>query len=121
MLRADLHRERHAALGVEVHPETALFVSTLARAVADAPVSGFVRDPVVPFPAEPALLHDRDDRVVRANEALAELAGAGDSGALMAPGCAGCWSARNPTPTWCVPTGAWCPSARSAGRCRAST
>jgi PAS domain-containing protein len=80
VLRADLHRERHAALGTEVHPEAALFASTLARAVSEAPERD--RTPAVPLPAEPALVHDRDGRVVRANEALAALAGATDPRAL---------------------------------------
>lgn len=80
VLRADLHRERHAALGTEVHPEAALFASTLARAVSEAPERD--RTAAVPLPAEPALVHDRDGRVVRANEALAALAGATDPRAL---------------------------------------
>jgi diguanylate cyclase (GGDEF)-like protein/PAS domain S-box-containing protein len=83
VLRADLRRERHAALGAEVHPEAALFASTLARAVAEAPATEWARGPAVPLPVEPALLHDRDDRVVRANDALAALAGAADTGALV--------------------------------------
>jgi len=81
VLRADLHRERHAALGAEVHPEAALFASTLARAVSEAPERG--RGGPVPLPAEPALVHDRACRVVRANAALAVLAGAPDAGALV--------------------------------------
>jgi diguanylate cyclase (GGDEF)-like protein/PAS domain S-box-containing protein len=83
VLRADMHRERHAVFGAEVHPEAALFASTLARAVAEAPESETDRCPAVPLPVEPALLHDRDDRVVRANDALAALAGAADTGALV--------------------------------------
>jgi PAS domain S-box-containing protein len=78
--RADLHRERHAALGAEVHPEAALFATRLARAVSEAPERDLV--PAVPLPAEPALVHDRDGRVVRANEALAALAGVADPRAL---------------------------------------
>jgi diguanylate cyclase (GGDEF)-like protein/PAS domain S-box-containing protein len=80
VLRADLHRERHAALGAEVHPEAALFATRLARAVSEAPERDLV--PAVPLPAEPALVHDRDGRVVRANEALAALAGVADPRAL---------------------------------------
>jgi diguanylate cyclase (GGDEF)-like protein/PAS domain S-box-containing protein len=81
VLRADLHRERYAAFGAEVHPEAARFASTLARAVSEAPERD--RVPAVPLPAEPALLHDHDGRVVRANEALAALAGAADTAALV--------------------------------------
>ncbi|TQM42771.1 EAL domain-containing protein [Pseudonocardia cypriaca] len=81
VLRADLHRERYAALGAEVHPEAARFASTLARAVSEPPERD--RVPAVPLPAEPALLHDHDGRVVRANEALAALAGASDTAALV--------------------------------------
>jgi diguanylate cyclase (GGDEF)-like protein/PAS domain S-box-containing protein len=83
VLRADLHRERHAALGAEVHPEAALFASRLARAVSEGPAPERDRVAAVPLPAEPALLHDRDGRVVRANEALAALAGAADPAALV--------------------------------------
>ncbi|GAA5111930.1 putative bifunctional diguanylate cyclase/phosphodiesterase [Pseudonocardia adelaidensis] len=83
VLRADMHRERHAALGAEVHPEAALFASTLARAVAENPAPERDSGPAVAFPAEPALVHDRDNRVVRANDALAELAGAADTAALV--------------------------------------
>ncbi|WP_255621275.1 bifunctional diguanylate cyclase/phosphodiesterase [Pseudonocardia sp. DSM 110487] len=85
VLRADLHREQRAVLGAEVHPEAALFASRLARAVAEAPdrdrVSGVAGS--VPLPAEPALLHDGDGRVVRANDALAAMAGAADPRALV--------------------------------------
>ena len=85
VLRADLHREQHAVLGAEVHPEAALFASRLARAVAEAPdrdrVPGVAG--AVPLPAEPALLHDRAGRVVRANDALAAMAGAADPRALV--------------------------------------
>jgi diguanylate cyclase (GGDEF)-like protein len=83
VLRADLHRERHAALGAELHPEAALFASTLARAVAEAPAPERDRGAAVGLPAEAALVHDRDDRVVRANDALAALAGATDPEALL--------------------------------------
>ena len=102
VLRTDLRRSRQAALGAEVHPEAALFASRLARAVAEAPTerdaaangAGLpaLRDAVfgggmlpaaapdvVALPAEPALLCDRDDRVVRANPALARLVGADEA------------------------------------------
>ncbi|MHA6617282.1 putative bifunctional diguanylate cyclase/phosphodiesterase [Pseudonocardia sp. DLS-67] len=83
VLRADMYRERHAVLGAEVHPEAAFFASTLARAVAEAPAPDRERCPAVPLPAGPALLHDLDDRVVRANDALAALAGAAETRALV--------------------------------------
>ncbi len=87
VLRADLLRERHASLGAEVHPEAALFASRLARAVAEAPerehAAALADGDVVVLPVEPALVHDRQGRVVRANDALAALAGAADTGALV--------------------------------------
>jgi diguanylate cyclase (GGDEF)-like protein/PAS domain S-box-containing protein len=86
VLRADLHRSRQAVLGAEVHPEAALFASRLARAVSEVPVPERVPAAVggdaVPLPGEPALVCDRDDRVVGANAALAALAGAAEPGAL---------------------------------------
>jgi diguanylate cyclase (GGDEF)-like protein len=86
VLRADLYRERYAALGAEVHPEAALFATRLARAVAESPEQDGARPGPAPapvlLPTEPALVHDRCERVVRANAALAALAGAADTGAL---------------------------------------
>jgi diguanylate cyclase (GGDEF)-like protein/PAS domain S-box-containing protein len=102
VLRTDLRRSRQAALGGEVHPEAALFASRLARAVVEAPGTEWdggqgtsslpaLRDAVfgggvvpvatpdaVAMPADPALVC-RDERVVRANGALARLAGADEA------------------------------------------
>ena len=89
VLRMDLSRSRQAALGADVHPEAALFASRLARAVAEAPAPEWDRIPArmgaasLVLPGEPALVHDREDRVVRANESFAVLAGAGDATALV--------------------------------------
>ena len=104
VLRTDLRRSRQAAVGGGLHPEAALFASRLAQAVVEAPTGewGDGRDPgplpalrdavfgggavpaavpdVVALPSDPALVCDREERVVRANPALARLAGADDAG-----------------------------------------
>ncbi len=88
VLRMDLSRSRQAALGADVHPEAVLFASRLARAVAEAPAPEWDRIPArmgaasLVLPGEPALVHDREDRVVRANESFAVLARAVDATAL---------------------------------------
>jgi diguanylate cyclase (GGDEF)-like protein/PAS domain S-box-containing protein len=103
VLRTDLRRSRQAALGAEAHPDAVLFASRLAQAVSealpdehelgpdgdrlpalrDAVFGGGIVPAAVPdavmLPAEAALVCERDGRVVRANAALARLAGADDA------------------------------------------
>jgi diguanylate cyclase (GGDEF)-like protein/PAS domain S-box-containing protein len=111
VLRTDIHRSRQAAFGGEVHPEAAMFASRLARAVADAtgpagvvPAAGpdderrpTLRDvvfgggstsatPDVVLPADPALVCDREERVVRLNGALLGLLGVEEQDATRLAG-----------------------------------